>query len=101
MRQSEKVKVFKQQEDNEIDSDEIICKNKALRKINFKSNQMIPLPNFYTSKFVEFFQGNEAIQDSQHSEFIKERVVKSIEEIDYLEGLQVFSDCDSGFGAYS
>lgn len=84
-----------------MDSDEVLCKNNTLKKINLKNNQMIPLPNFYTSKFVEFFQGNEAIQDSQHAEFVKEKVFKSLEEIDYLDGLQVFSDCDSGFGAYS
>lgn len=77
------------------------CSNSLLKNLGFKTNQFFTMPNLYTSKFVEYFQGNECIQDAQHIDSVKENLTKSLEEIDYLEGLQVFSDCDSGFGVYS
>lgn len=97
-----KCQVYKQKtEENQKTTFEENLKSVLFKKVMFKKTNLIPLPNFYTSYFTEFFQGNEAIKDIQHSEIVKETIRKSLEEMDRLGGFQIFSDCDSGFGIYS
>ncbi len=72
-----------------------------LKRLSFQRKNLISLPNFYCSKFTEFFQGNEAFQDIEHAETIRESLRKNLEEIDLLNGVQILSDCDSGFGSYT
>ena len=76
-------------------------KNIIFSKFSTNRNKLLPLPNFYTSKFLEFFQGNEALHNPEHVEDIRDILRRALEESDLMQGFQMVSDCDSGFGSYS
>lgn len=100
-RNPKKLKVYDQKNDENNEKEAVSLKKLIFSKFSINRNKLLPLPNFYTSKFVEFFQGNEATKCPEHAENIKEILRKSLEESDLINGFQVLSDCDSGFGIYS